>query len=76
METKEKIMTDKELELYGKQYIAWLELQYVNALQTIDRMEQELGAIARRNIQLEEESFATTVALLRNPLRSSREYRA
>ncbi len=62
-EDAKQIFTEKE-------YVSWLEMQLVEYMSGYNRQEREIEFLVRKNMQLEGEQFATTIALLRNPLRT------
>ncbi len=62
-EDAKQIFTEKE-------YVSWLEMQLVEYMSGYNRQEREIEYLVRKNMQLEGEQFATTIALLRNPLRT------
>jgi hypothetical protein len=55
--------------LTEKEYVSWLEMQLVEYMSGYVRQEREIEFLIIKNMQLEGEQFATTLALLRNPLR-------
>lgn len=61
-EDAKQILTEKE-------YVSWLEIQLLQYMSTYERQEKEIEFLVRKNMQLEGQEFATTLALLRNPLR-------
>ena len=65
------MMTKQEAQqiLTEKEYVSWLEIQLVEYMSGYDRQEKEILYLVAKNMQLEGEQFATTLALLRNPLR-------
>jgi len=62
-EDAKQIFTEKE-------YVSWLEMQLVEYMLGYNRQERQIEFLVRKNMQLEGEQFATTLALLRNPLRT------
>lgn len=62
-EDAKQIFTEKE-------YVSWLEMQLVEYMSGYNRQEREIEFLIRKNMQLEGEQFATTLALLKNPLRT------
>lgn len=62
--------------LTKKEYVMWLEMSLASALQTIESMHKDIYYMARKNMQLEDENIATSLALVRNPLRSVKEFHA
>jgi len=67
-EDAKQIFTEKE-------YVSWLEMQLVEYMSGYVRQEREIEFLVRKNMQLEGQEFATTLALLRNPLNSRKEFR-
>jgi hypothetical protein len=55
--------------LTEKEYVGWLEMQLVEYMLGYDKQEKEIEFLIKKNMQLEGQEFATTLALLRNPLR-------
>ena len=59
-----------------KEYLMWLEMSLASAIQALEGANKEIHFLMRKNMQLEDENLATTIALVKNPLRSIREYHA
>jgi hypothetical protein len=58
------------------EYVAWLETTVASLLKANDEMDKVINALVRKNMQLENQELATTIALIRNPLNSRKEYQA
>jgi hypothetical protein len=58
------------------EYVAWLETTVASLLKANDEMDKIINALVRKNMQLENQEIATTIALIRNPLNSRKEYKA
>jgi len=58
------------------EYVAWLETTVASLLKANDEMDKIINALVRKNMKLENQEIATTLALIRNPLNSRKEYRA
>lgn len=68
-ENKNEVMTKKE-------YILWLEMSLASSLKAIEQLHYDMYMLTRKNTQLEDENIATTMALIRNPLRSTKQFNA
>jgi hypothetical protein len=58
------------------EYVAWLETTVASLLKANDEMDKIINSLVRKNMQLEDQEIATTIALIRNPLNSRKEYKA
>ena len=58
------------------EYVAWLETTVASLLKANDEMDKIFNALVRKNMELEKQEDAVTLALIRNPLNSRKEFRA
>lgn len=69
-----QLITTKETEALAD-YTARLETTVASLLNTVEQLEKELYFVIRKNMQLENQEDSVTLALLKNPLLSRKEFR-